>query len=265
MNVSGTVPPEGSPARTVGPLDVLVAVETLRFLLSYLPEAPARVLEVGCGRGDLASLLMGEGYDVTAVDACADAVAHAGALGIDAHVANWPDFPADGSTVAPFDAILFSRSLHHIAPLDAALVRVEELLVPAGRLLVEDFAVERMEPDPIAWFRETARPLQERKLIADDEACLGVRLLRQDDALERWKAEHRDLLDAQTILAEIGRRFDLRHAEDAPYLFRFLAPALQGNVGGFDALVRFITKETHAIGDGRLTPVGRRYVALRRD
>jgi SAM-dependent methyltransferase len=166
--------------------------------------------------------------------------------------------------VEPYDAVVFTRSLHHIDPLDAALARAEELLAPGGRLLVEDFAVERMEAKPVSWFRDAARDFDERGLIEEGRECLGLRLLRQDDALERWKREHRDLLDAQTILAEIGRRFDLRHAEDGPYLFRFLAPALRANVGGFDALVRFVARETDAIADGHVTAIGRRYVALRR-
>jgi len=250
------------PTRTVGPLDILVAVETLRFLLQHLPAAPARVLEIGCGRGDLASLLVGEGYDVTVVDSSPVAVAQATGLGLDAYEANWPDFPGHDGRL--FQAVVFSRSLHHIHPLDAALERAEEVLGEGGRLLVEDFAVEKMEPEPIAWYRKVVGPMRTRELIVDDDDCLGVRLLERDDALERWRSEHADLLEAQTILAEIGRRFDLRSAEDAPYLFRFLAPALVGTVGGFDALVRFVAKETDAIRDGQLTPIGRRYVAVRR-
>src|SRR5215211_100005 len=38
------------------------------FVLSHLPPPPRRILEVGCGRGDLALALSGVGYDVVAVD-----------------------------------------------------------------------------------------------------------------------------------------------------------------------------------------------------
>jgi 2-polyprenyl-3-methyl-5-hydroxy-6-metoxy-1,4-benzoquinol methylase len=43
-------------------------VELTKFVLLQLPSPPARVLEVGCGKGELARALAGEGYDVVAVD-----------------------------------------------------------------------------------------------------------------------------------------------------------------------------------------------------
>ncbi|HET6662170.1 MAG TPA: methyltransferase domain-containing protein [Rubrobacter sp.] len=38
------------------------------FVLDQIGNPPARVLEVGCGKGDLAYALVGAGYSVTAID-----------------------------------------------------------------------------------------------------------------------------------------------------------------------------------------------------
>jgi ubiquinone/menaquinone biosynthesis C-methylase UbiE len=49
----------------------------------------------------------------------------------------------DFRAAMPFDAVVASLSLHHIAALDAALDRIAGLLEPEGRLLVDEFAWER--------------------------------------------------------------------------------------------------------------------------
>jgi ubiquinone/menaquinone biosynthesis C-methylase UbiE len=38
------------------------------FVEAHLPPAPARVLEVGCGRGDLARAVSESGYEMVAMD-----------------------------------------------------------------------------------------------------------------------------------------------------------------------------------------------------
>ena len=48
--------------------------------------APKRVLEVGCGRGELAARLVGHGVDVVALDRSEEMVAIARGRGVDARV-----------------------------------------------------------------------------------------------------------------------------------------------------------------------------------
>ena len=38
------------------------------FILRWLPQRPARVLDIGCGDGTLTRRLVGEGYDATGLD-----------------------------------------------------------------------------------------------------------------------------------------------------------------------------------------------------
>src|SRR5262249_26118962 len=90
----------------------------LTYLGDWLPPAPARILDVGCGNGELARALERAGYAVLAIDIDPAAVAAAIAHGVNATEADMADFDAD-----PFDAVLFSLSLHHMDRLTEALAR----------------------------------------------------------------------------------------------------------------------------------------------
>ena len=86
---------------------------TRDFIKRSLPAGVRRVLEIGCGSGELAASLLQDGVSLIAIDNDADSIAAAQRLGVDARIAAWPDFE-DGQ----FDAVLFTRSLHHMHPLD---------------------------------------------------------------------------------------------------------------------------------------------------
>ncbi len=83
--------------------------ETLHFVRAHLSGGAQHLLEVGCGNGALAAALQADGHTLVALDADAEAVAEARRRGVDARHAAWPDFEN-----APFDAVLFTRSLHHL-------------------------------------------------------------------------------------------------------------------------------------------------------
>jgi 2-polyprenyl-3-methyl-5-hydroxy-6-metoxy-1,4-benzoquinol methylase len=80
------------------------------FVQAHLPPAPAQVLEVGCGRGDLARAIARSGYEVVAIDPDAPRGQLFQAVSLEEFVA--PD---------AFDAVVASRALHHIADLPAAV------------------------------------------------------------------------------------------------------------------------------------------------
>lgn len=126
------------------PIDV-ATTETVEFLLRHLSPQPLRILEVGCGTGEVAARLQGYHHHVIAIDSEAKAIEQAQQLGVDARLAVWPLFEESA-----FDAILFTRSLHHIAPLDVALSHASQLLLPSGVLLVEDFAYNEMDPPTLS-------------------------------------------------------------------------------------------------------------------
>jgi SAM-dependent methyltransferase len=113
------------------------------FVLSQLPLAPARVLEVGCGEGELARALADAGYDVVAIDPEA------------------PDGPIFRRTTieafdepGPFGAVVASLSLHHVEDLGGVLDKLVGLV--DGPLILNEHAWDRLEPMTPEWEEEHA-------------------------------------------------------------------------------------------------------------
>ena len=98
-----------------------------------------RVLEVGCGPGYLASRLLEDGVHLTAIDASEDQVQLARERGVPAIASDFLAFEG-----GPFDAVLFTRSLHHISPLGEGISRTRALVRPGGLILAHNV---EMVPD----------------------------------------------------------------------------------------------------------------------
>ena len=101
----------------------------LEFAREQLPPAPARVLEVGCGQGELTTALAVAGYDVLGIDPVAPHGDLFRRLKLE-----------DLEETEPFEAIVAAHSLHHIRDLDAGLDKIAGLLAPGGVLVVDEFA-----------------------------------------------------------------------------------------------------------------------------
>jgi hypothetical protein len=112
------------------------------------PGARSRILEVGCGAGELAAALGARGHEVVAIDSSPEAVRQTRARGVDAREAVFPRFEAP-----PFDVVLFSRSLHHIEDLAGACVRAREIVQPGGFVLVEDWRWNEMDRATAEWIQ----------------------------------------------------------------------------------------------------------------
>lgn len=230
--------------------------ETLRFVLEILPGAGQRILEVGCGDGELAKELRDRGHEVVAIDSEADRVEEARGRGVDARHANFPDF--DG---AEFDAVLFTRSLHHIRPLAPAVGRAHELLKPAGRLVVEDFAFGEAAEATAAWFYRLLRLLEACAALAPAEDSFGRKLLNGGGGFSLWR-EHAHEINSPRELAEaLGRRFEVLETKPAPYLYRYVADMAADTDAGGQAVASVLALEeaTGRLNVGHL--IGRRFVA----
>ena len=94
---------------------------------------PARVLEVGCGWGELAEWLARDtAAQVVAVDLSERMVELARARGVDAQVGDVQELPfADGS----FDAAVAAWMLYHVPDLDRGLSELARVLRPGGILV----------------------------------------------------------------------------------------------------------------------------------
>ena len=166
------------------------------FVLAHVPPPPARVLEVGCGGGDLARALAAAGHDVTAIDPEA------------------PEGPIfrrvtleDFAELELVDAVVASRSLHHMADLAVALTKIGALLRPGGVLVVNDFAKERLEGPTAEWYYE-----QRRALAAAGGKHAPATF---EDCLHR---EHADIHGYTDMRRELDRRFGEGSFVWVPYL-----------------------------------------------
>lgn len=94
---------------------------------------PGRLLDVGCGTGDLAALFGSRGWSVAGIEPSATAAEHARTIGVEAVAGTLADAPwPDGE----FDAILFNHSLEHIDEPAQAVAEAARLLRPGGLLAI---------------------------------------------------------------------------------------------------------------------------------
>jgi SAM-dependent methyltransferase len=238
------------------PIDVPTR-ETADFIALHLHEG-ADLLEVGCGDGDVAFELARRGHRVVALDVDPEATARAQQRGVTAMTANWPDFDH-----APVDAIAFTRSLHHIHPLEEAVRRARELLRPGGVLLVEDFAFDEIDDATIDWFVDMLRRQPARALIRPVPGAFVTRLLAAGNARVEWRRHHRehDVSPAAAIAAAISARFGSVSVEVAPYLYRYPAPALAETHEAAAFIDDLRRSEARLAGEGHVALIGRRFVA----
>jgi SAM-dependent methyltransferase len=233
-------------------------LEVLTFLRRVLPAPPLRVLEVGCGRGELAALLLAQGYAVTALDVDPVAVAAAREAGVPAMQCDFLD-----SGVEPHDAVLFTRSLHHVADLERAAALAADACVSGGVVVVDEFARERADAATAAWFYDV------RAILAAAGALAAPEPPEEADPKERWEIEygsrraHR-LHTGEAMVAALRAHLDVELAESCPYLYRQLAQWLEPTEHRGALALRLLQVERERLARGELVPLGVRAVARRR-
>jgi SAM-dependent methyltransferase len=212
------------------------------FVRGQLPPAPATVLEVGCGTlGGFVPALGEGGYQ---------------ALGVDPEAPEGSDYQrVEFEQYEPqhlVDCVVASLSLYHVADLDPALDRLQDLLVPAGKLVVVEWAWERFDEATARWgFARLAPPAPgaEPGWLHRHQERWAASGQSWDGYLREWATEE-GLHPGEQILRGLDMRFTREHAADAPYLFADLADTSE-------------TEEQAAIDAGQIQPVGIRYAATR--
>ncbi len=91
------------------------------FVLGWIGDPPAKVLEVGCGKGELARALARAGHSVIAIDPRAPEQAPEGPVFRRERIEEFCE-------LGPFDHVVASLSLHHVEDLGMALGKVADLL-----------------------------------------------------------------------------------------------------------------------------------------
>lgn len=99
------------------------------------PRPGERILDVGCGTGELTRAIAERGARVLGVDASPSMIEQARRAhpGLEFRVADAREMRFD----APFDAVFSNAALHWIRPPEAAAARIREALRPGGRFAAE--------------------------------------------------------------------------------------------------------------------------------
>ena len=102
------------------------------------PRPGERILDLGCGTGQLAAMIAARRADVLGIDRSPEMVEqarrdHQGAPGLRFEVADATTFTAE----LPFDAIFSNAVLHWVRPAEAAVDRMWRALRPGGRVVAE--------------------------------------------------------------------------------------------------------------------------------
>jgi SAM-dependent methyltransferase len=225
--------------------------QTLAFLDRVLPVGGGRLLEVGCGAGEVAAALAQRGFEVVALDTSEAAVESARARGVDARVATFPDFDAK-----PFDVVLFVRVLHHVASLEETLERVRALLRPGGRLAIDDYDWKGVDRATAAWGYGLLGTLGAAGLVPAEEWETG------GDAHASWHRtyEEEGLFTGSAMRSELAARFELELEEGAPYFYRYACRHLAGEQGVCIA-ERVLETELELIREQAIRPLGLRFSA----
>ena len=204
------------------------------FVLAHLPPPPVRVLEVGCGTGELALALAARGHDVVAIDP----EAPSGPLFRQVRL---EDYREPGL----FDAVVASRSLHHHEDLAAALQKIAALLRPGALVVVDEFAWDRLDLATAKWYHDLLR-----RAVAAGRRDVALHSL--GECIGDWEEEHRGLHGYDDLRRELDRRFLERSFSWEPYLYRYL----EG--------VTTHARERRLIEAGAIRPLGFRYVGEKR-
>lgn len=230
----------------------LAVGQTYSFLADVL-RGRRRVLEVGCGLGDVARRLGSVGIQVTAIDL------------------QLPDpTPAENVTfiqedfllfkAPPFDAVVFTASLHHIAPLDAAIDRAHRLLPRGGLIVADDFDLDAPNAQTLRWYYDVQELLAAAELFPRDRVDPPATGLYQ-----RWRSAHAHgaIHTGLQMRRAIAHRFDVHDVHGAAYLYRYITRHLPGDARGTQVAQHVYNTERHGIADGTLAAVGLGIVATR--
>lgn len=203
---------------------VMAACEALGF-----PDLPAgaSVLEVGCGTGQVAQLLLARGYAVTGLDLAEDMLAHAA---VNAPGGRFLAGDMRHFALPPVhDACLAISSLCYLESADdlaATLANVHRALRPGGRLLCEVILPGDLAEDRSFHYVSDDLVMVERESYGENGRhthTASTVFFRRGDGWERWEGRWRETnyseADLRAALAGAGFA-DLRFCDGARDLGR---------------------------------------------
>jgi len=183
--------------------EVVLTTPFEEFASEHLPAPPARVLDVGCGQGELTTALAVAGYDVLGIDPLAPPGDHFRRLKLE-----------DVEETELFDAVVGGHSLHHVRNLEAGLDRIVRLLRPGGVLVVDEFGWDRIDESTLDWLYGQRRALA---AAGHGTAPDSLEALR-----EEWESDHLGIHGYAALRQGIDVRFEERAFAWTPFLHRLV-------------------------------------------
>lgn len=104
-----------------------------RPIAAVASDAPGRILDVGCGRGDLAGAFVSRGWEATGIEPSEVACEEARSKGVEAIAGTISSIELEPESQ---DVVIFNHSLEHVDDPVPALGLALRALRPGGRLLV---------------------------------------------------------------------------------------------------------------------------------
>lgn len=112
------------------------------MLTSFLPEPPAKILDVGCGPGFSAHLLASKGFIITAIDSSLAHIEYAKKLygngGANFRRLDYFDDEDPVFGEGAYDAVFFQESLQYLQPLNEVMRKARYLLKDRGVVIIGD-------------------------------------------------------------------------------------------------------------------------------
>src|SRR6266851_5990067 len=210
-----------------------------------------RILEVGCGQGDLARRLSSDGFEVTGLDR--EILPELRVRQVQWVEADLFDFRAERT----FDAIVVVATLHHLHPLGDALSHLRSLLIQGGLLIIDEFDLEAPDESTCRWYYDA---LAAAGMYPSDR----IKTDRDLPPLTRWRLDHEHehkLHSGAVMQAALAEQFDLCDVERGPYLYRYVCAGLPEDEIGARVAEEIFQRESDAVAKGELLPVGLRFVA----
>ena len=234
--------------------EIFFGKEYRHFLDRVLGNGP-RILELGCGEGNLTLELTSRGMDLTAIDLSAERIerARTRARGVNLQIQpNW--IVADLNTFTlprnGFDGVIAHDSLHHVLHLGRLCEEVTYALKPGGHFIVMDYVGMGFLRKLLAGFLYGILPTYQpyrvkwnlRKRLSGFLASEGQKRKALDQESPETLHEHSPFeeISQQSIVDQIRNRFEIiEHQSFCPFWF-YLAAKIRVPARWKYPIVRFL-------------------------
>jgi SAM-dependent methyltransferase len=175
---------------------------------SYVPPAPARIVEVGCGKlGGFVPSLRESGYEAVGIDPVAPE-------GDSYRRIEFERSEPPGE----LDGIVACTSLHHVAEPARVLDTIVEALAPAGLVIVVEWDWEGFDEATARWCFERLESSGAETWLHHRREEWAASGQTWEDYLRGWAHQH-GLHSARRLLSELDQRFTRLTYERGPFFF----------------------------------------------